>query len=78
MGAAGETDLRVREIASTFTLMVQNGVGASVFVTDRMALYGSYRLQHVSNGNTASPNRGFEAHTGVIGVSIFLRYCPLA
>jgi len=70
-GAAGGTDLKVREIRSTFTFLVFGGVGAEVFVTDRTALYAGYRLQHVSNGNTSRPNRGFESHTGVAGVSLF-------
>jgi hypothetical protein len=26
---------------------------------------------HASNGNTKQPNRGFEAHSGVVGVSFF-------
>lgn len=71
LAGAGATDLRVREIDSTFAFLLFGGVGASVFVTDRTALYAGYRLQHVSNGNTDSPNRGFESHTGVAGVSFF-------
>lgn len=68
---AGGTDLRVREIDSDFTFLLWAGAGASVFITDRTALYAGYRWQHVSNGNTDQPNRGFEAHTGVVGVSFF-------
>lgn len=70
-GAAGGTDLKVREINSDFTFLLFGGVGSSFFLTDRTALYAGYRLQHVSNGNTKSPNRGFESHTGVIGVSVY-------
>jgi hypothetical protein len=70
-GAAGGTDLKVREIRSTFTFLLHGGVGGEVFLTDRTALYAGYRLQHVSNGNAESPNRGFESHTGVAGVSFF-------
>jgi Lipid A 3-O-deacylase (PagL) len=72
-GAAGGTNLRVREIDSAFTFLVFGGVGASYFLTDRTALYVGYRIQHVSNGNTSSPNRGFESHTGVAGVSFSFR-----
>jgi lipid A 3-O-deacylase len=71
--AAGGTDLRVHEIDSNFTFLVQGGLGLSVFVTDRLALYAGYRLQHVSNGNTDTPNRGFESHTGVGGVSWYFK-----
>lgn len=70
-GAAGGTDLKVKEIDSDFTFLVFGGIGSSFFLTDRTALYAGYRLQHVSNGNTKSPNRGFESHTGVIGVSVY-------
>jgi lipid A 3-O-deacylase len=69
--AAGGTDLKVTEIRSDFTFMLWGGAGLSYFVTDRTALYGGYRYQHVSNGNTERPNRGFESHTGVAGVSFF-------
>jgi lipid A 3-O-deacylase len=68
---AGGTDLKIREIASDFTFLVWGGAGMAYFVTDRTALYGGYRYQHVSNGNTEVPNRGFESHTGVAGVSFF-------
>jgi hypothetical protein len=70
-GAAGGTDLEVREIRSDFTFLVQGGIGGSFFFTERAALYGGYRFQHVSNGNTSPPNRGFESHAAVFGVSYF-------
>lgn len=69
--AAGGTDLKVKEIRSDFAVMLWGGAGVSYFLTDRTALYGGYRYQHVSNGNTERPNRGFESHTGVAGVSLF-------
>ncbi len=72
-GAAGGTDLRIREIASDFSFLVFGGVGASVFLTERTALYAGYRILHVSNGNTDTPNHGFEAHTGLAGVSFYLK-----
>jgi opacity protein-like surface antigen len=68
---AGGTDLKVREIDSDFTFLLWAGAGASFFVTDRAAVYSGYRYQHVSNGNTDRPNRGFESHTGVVGMSFF-------
>jgi opacity protein-like surface antigen len=70
---AGGTDLRIREIDSNFTFLLWVGAGASIFITDGTALYAGYRYQHVSNGNTDTPNRGFEAHTGVVGVSFFFK-----
>jgi hypothetical protein len=70
-GSAGGTDLELREINSAFAFLVFGGVGASVFVSDRAALYAGYRYQHVSNGNTSQPNRGFEAQVVVGGVSFY-------
>jgi opacity protein-like surface antigen len=68
---AGGTDLKVPEIDSSFTFVLWAGAGASVFVTDRTAIYAGYRWTHISNGNTSDPNRGIEAHTGVLGMSFF-------
>ena len=70
-GAAGGTDLKVREINSTFAFLVFGGLGASIFISNKTALYAGYRFQHVSNGNTSRPNRGFEAQIGVAGISFF-------
>ena len=74
MGAGvGGTDLNAIEINSTFAFLLSAGVGASVFITDQIALYGGYRLVHVSNGHTSRLNRGFEADTGVVGVSYYFK-----
>ena len=72
-GAAGGTDLRILEAESDFAFLLFGGMGASVFLTDDTALYMGYRLQHVSNGGTDTHNRGFESHTGVIGLSMYFR-----
>jgi len=69
--AAGGTDLEIREIDSSFAFLLFGGLGASIFVSDKTALYAGYRYQHVSNGNTSQPNRGFEAHVGVAGISFY-------
>jgi opacity protein-like surface antigen len=69
--SAGGTDLETREIDSSFAFLLFGGLGASLFVSDKTALYAGYRYQHVSNGNTSQPNRGFEAHVGVAGISFF-------
>jgi len=68
---AGGTDLNIPEIDSNFTFLLWAGAGASFFVTDRTAVYAGYRWTHVSNGNTSQPNRGLDAHTGVVGLSFF-------
>jgi len=69
--AAGGTNLRAIEINSDFAFLLNFGAGASFFITDRTAVYAGYRMVHISNGNTDTPNRGFEAHTGVVGVSYY-------
>lgn len=71
--AAGGTDLAVREIDSTFSLLVWAGVGLSVFVTDSTAVYAGYRYLHNSNANTDQPNRGWESNVAVLGVSYYFR-----
>jgi hypothetical protein len=70
-GSAGGTDLELPEIRSTFAFLLWGGVGASVFVSDNAAVYAGYRWQHVSNGNTSKPNRGFESNVAVLGLSLF-------
>lgn len=70
--SAGGTNLKVREIRSDFTFLLFGGLGASVFITDETALYAGYRYEHVSNGHVSDPNRGFESHVGVAGVSFYL------
>ena len=68
---AGGTDLEIPEINSAFAFLLFGGAGTSVFVSDKTALYAGYRFQHVSNGNTSQPNRGFEANVVVGGVSFY-------
>ena len=70
-GGAGATGLDITESRSTFTFILEGGGGVSVFVAPRVALNLGYRLQHASNGNTSRPNRGYNANTGVLGVSFF-------
>ncbi len=70
-GSAGGTDLSLPEIRSRFAFLIFGGAGASVFLTDRAAAYAGYRWQHVSNGNTSRPNRGFESNVAVLGLSLF-------
>jgi opacity protein-like surface antigen len=70
-GSAGGTDLEIPEIRSAFAFLLFGGVGASVFVSDKAALYLGYRFQHVSNGDTSKPNRGFESNVVVGGVSFY-------
>src|SRR5258708_976471 len=70
---AGGTRLRVPEIDSTFTFVLAAGAGLSYFVTDTVAVNAGYRFQHISNGDTSKPNRGFNSDSGVVGVSFYFK-----
>ena len=70
---AGGTSLRVPEIDSTFTFVLEAGAGLSFFVTDKVAVNAGYRFQHISNGHTSNPNRGFNSDSGVVGVSYYFK-----
>jgi len=72
-GGAGGTNLKVREIRSTFTFVVEAGAGVSYFVTREMAINAGYRFQHLSNGHTASPNRGVNSDSGIIGLTYYFK-----
>ena len=72
-GGPGGTDLKVKEIDSDFSFLVWGGLGVSVFLTDSTAMYAGYRYEHNSNGNTDKPNRGWESHVGLVGVSYYFR-----
>jgi opacity protein-like surface antigen len=70
---AGGTDLKVGEIDSNFSFLLWGGLGASLFITDSTAVYIGYRYEHNSNGNIDKPNRGWESHVGIVGVSYYFR-----
>ena len=67
----GGSDLEVLGHRSRFTFILEGGVGLSIMLTDHLALTAGYRYQHLSNGGLEKPNRGYDAHTGTVGVSIF-------
>lgn len=71
-GAAG-TSLEVLEIRSTFTFVLEAGAGLSYFVAPGVAINAGYRFQHISNGNTSTPNRGFNSDSGVIGLAYYFK-----
>lgn len=71
-GPAG-TNLKVKEIRSTFSFVAEAGAGVSYFVTPEMAISAGYRFQHISNGGTSTPNRGFNSDSGVIGLTYYFK-----
>ena len=64
---------RLTEIDSAFTFVLEAGGGLSYFITDTVALNAGYRFQHISNGHTSLPNRGFNSDTGIGGVSFYFK-----
>ncbi len=73
LGGPAGTSLKVREVRSDFTVVLEAGAGLSYFLVEGVALTAGYRFQHISNGNTERPNRGFNSDTGLVGVSFFFR-----
>jgi opacity protein-like surface antigen len=71
-GPAG-TNLKVKEIRSTFAFVAEAGAGVSYFVTPEMAISAGYRFQHISNGGASTPNRGFNSDSGVIGLTYYFK-----
>ena len=67
----GGTSLKVSEVRSDFTFVLEAGIGLGYFLTDGVQLTAGYRFQHISNGNIESPNRGFNSDAGIVGVSFF-------
>ena len=70
---AGGTSLQVKEIDSSFTFVLEAGGGLSYFMTDTVALNAGYRCEHISNGHTSSPHRGFNSDTGIGGISFYFK-----
>jgi opacity protein-like surface antigen len=73
LAGVGGSSLEAMEIRTTLNFILEGGVGFSYFVSDALALTAGYRFQHISNGNTARPNRGFESDGGTVGFSYLFR-----
>jgi opacity protein-like surface antigen len=68
-GGIGYTDLKVVEMNSQHTFVLEGGAGLSYLLSERIAVSLGYRFQHLSNGDTESPNQGINSDSGVIGIS---------
>lgn len=55
-----------------FNFSVQGGLGCHYFVSERTALTGEWRWNHISNANTHKPNDGLDSSLFLVGVSVFL------
>jgi hypothetical protein len=63
-------DLRTQH--DGFNFVVYGDVGVQVLMTDRVAISGGYRLQHISNAGTRHPNLGVDTSFALIGATYFL------
>lgn len=65
----GYTNLNVIEMNSSHTFVLEGGAGLSYLLSDAIAVSIGYRFQHLSNGDTESPNQGINSDSGVIGIT---------
>jgi hypothetical protein len=65
-------DYDLRTQRDGFNFVLYGDVGVQVLVTDRLAVSGGYRLQHISNASTGHPNLGVDTSFALIGVAYFL------
>jgi len=68
---AGYKNFRPWDNPTSFTFVLEAGVGVSYMVTPSIAITGGYRFQHLSNAGLGHRNRGYNYDGGVVGVSIF-------
>ncbi|MDH3213146.1 MAG: acyloxyacyl hydrolase [Myxococcales bacterium] len=54
-----------------FNFLLQGGLGAHVFVTERRALTAEWRYQHISNANLRLPNKGVDTSAFLVGATFF-------
>jgi hypothetical protein len=70
-GGLTATDIHNGDLSTTFEFNLQAGPGLHVFLKDDLALTAQYRLIHISNAGTHSPNLGLNNSTLVAGLSWF-------
>jgi hypothetical protein len=54
-----------------FNFLLQSGVGAHLFVTNRAALLAGWRFHHMSNANTRRPNTGINSNFFQFGITYY-------
>jgi opacity protein-like surface antigen len=65
----GQTNLKVIEMDSRHTFVLEGGAGLAYLLSENWALSVGYRFQHLSNADTESPNRGINSDSGIVGIS---------
>jgi lipid A 3-O-deacylase len=67
----GQINLPLRTCDVNFIL--EGGVGALFFVSERVALTAGARFHHVSNADLCSQNVGVNSVIGIVGISYFFQ-----
>lgn len=70
LGGAGYKNFRPWDNETSFTFILEAGVGAAYMLTPSVAITAGYRFQHLSNLGIGHRNRGYNYDGGVVGVSI--------
>jgi lipid A 3-O-deacylase len=70
-GGAGVsvTDIRQRDLSTTFEFNLMIGAGANYFFTEQSSIGLEYRLFHLSNAGIELPNTGLNTHLIMLGFS---------
>jgi len=73
-GGAGilNLDFDLDDQADGINFIIHTGLGSHFFVTERTALTGEWRYQHISNARINYPNRSINASAFFLGASFFL------
>jgi hypothetical protein len=66
-------NLETETQAKGFIFSCTAGAGSYFFFTKDIALNIGYRLRHMSNAYTRTPNYGIDGHFAIVGLSIFFR-----
>lgn len=63
------TDIRNRDLSTTYEFNLQLGAGCRWFLKDNLALLAQYRFIHLSNASTHSPNLGVNTGSVMAGIT---------
>jgi hypothetical protein len=65
-------DFDLDDQADGINFIIHTGLGSHLFLTERTALTGEWRYQHISNARINYPNRSINASLFFLGASFFL------
>lgn len=71
VGVMGNERLDVRQTDCSVHFVLEAGVGALAFLTEKVAVTGGYRFYHLSNSNICDRNRGINSSLLNLGISYF-------